>query len=75
MRSKLFKDTQGLDLPFSICAPDKVSVCLRLDRRAYDFAVEQSKRQGLTSGEYMELLLAREAGGLSRPFCADSVRS
>ena len=59
MRSKFFKDTQGLESAFDSCAPDKVSVCLRLSRTAYDLALAQSAREGLTSGEYIERLICQ----------------
>lgn len=67
MKSKLFKDTQGLDMPFDLCAPDKVSICLRLGRRAYDFAVAEAKRRNITIGEYIGELLAAAARGGERP--------
>ena len=57
MRSKFFKDTQGLESAFESCTPDKVSVCLRLSRTAYEQALSQSAREGLTSGEYIERLI------------------
>ena len=60
MKSQFFKDTQGLDKPFEKCAPDKVSVCLRLSRRAYDYAAEQAVQRRITSGQYVEGLLLRE---------------
>lgn len=60
MKSKFFKDTQGLET--MVCTPDKVSVCLRLSRRAYDSALSASASLGLTTGEYIEtLLLAAES--------------
>ena len=34
MKSRLFTDPQGLDEPFGLCAPDKVSVCVQMDREA-----------------------------------------
>ena len=61
MRSKFFKDTQGLESAFESCTPDKVSVCLRLSRTAYDQALAQSAREGLTSGEYIERLIRQRA--------------
>ena len=62
MKSKLFKDTQGLDCPFERCTPDKVSVCLRLNKRAYDLALAQSEKRNMTSGEYIERLIYQDAG-------------
>ena len=56
MKSKFFKDTQGLESAFESCTPDKVSVCLRLSRTAYE-----SAREGLTSGEYIERLICQRA--------------
>lgn len=60
MKSKLFKDTQGLDQPFDLCAPDKVSVCLRLSKQAYDAALERSQSLRMTSGDYIEALILRD---------------
>lgn len=46
MKSKFFKDTQGLESAFESCTPDKVSVCLRLSRTAYELALAESARRG-----------------------------
>lgn len=61
MKSKLFRDTHGLDQPFDLDLCDKLSVCLRMDKSAYDFAVAESERMSVTSGEYIAMLLQREA--------------
>ncbi|MDD3336386.1 MAG: hypothetical protein PHI98_12870 [Eubacteriales bacterium] len=61
MKSKYFKDTQGLDLPFELCSPDKVSVCLRIEKSALDYVLSESERLSITSGEYIEGLIRREA--------------
>ena len=45
MKSKFFKDTQGLESAFESCTPDKVSVCLRLSRTAYELALAESARE------------------------------
>ena len=37
-----------------------MSICLRLDKKAYERMVAQAQRLGLSSGEYMERLLRRE---------------
>ena len=42
MKSRLFTDPQGLDEPFGLCAPDKVSVCVQMDREAYRHALERA---------------------------------
>ncbi len=57
IKSKYFKDAQSLESAFDTCAPDRVSVCLRLSRRAYDQALRESARLGMTSGEYIDALL------------------
>ncbi len=57
MKSKFFKDTQGLESAFETPMPDKMIVCLRLSRRAYDLALRESAKQGLSSGEYIEWLI------------------
>ena len=56
MKSRLFTDTQGLDAPFDLCAPEKVSVCVQMDRRAYQQALERAAQRSQTSGEYLEQL-------------------
>ena len=57
MKSRLFTDTQGLDAPFDLCAPEKVSVCVQMDRRAYQQALERAAQRSQTSGEYLEQLV------------------
>ena len=57
MKSRLFTDPQGLDEPFGLCAPDKVSVCVQMDREAYRHALERAASRRLTSGEYLEQLV------------------
>mgnify|MGYP007039004015 FL=1 len=57
MKSRLFTDSQGLDEPFGLCAPDKVSVCVQMDREAYRHALERAASRRLTSGEYLEQLV------------------
>ena len=57
MKSRLFTDPQGLDAPFDLCAPDKVSVCVQMDREAYRHALERAASRRLTSGEYLEQLV------------------
>lgn len=57
MKSKFFRDTQALDAAFERSAPDKVSVCLRLSKAAYDGAVARAQRRGMTTGAYIEALL------------------
>lgn len=60
MKSKYFKDTQGLESPFELCSPEKVSICLRISKCAYDYALWKSSCLGITSGEYMEQVLLGE---------------
>ena len=57
MKSRLFTDPQGLDEPFGLCAPDKVSVCVQMDREAYRHALERAASRRLTSGEYLVQLV------------------
>lgn len=60
MKSRFFRDTHGLDAAFPRDEPDKVSVCLRVGRRAYDLALKRSRELGVTSGEYISALIERE---------------
>lgn len=55
MKSRFFKDTQGLE-PM-VPPGDKVCVCLRLSRRSYERAMQQASRMNLTSGEYIDQLI------------------
>ena len=57
MKSKLFRDTQNLDVPFLLYEPNKLSVCLRMSREAYQLAARRAAWLGLTSGEYVERLI------------------
>ena len=60
MKSKLFLDTQGLDLPFFPSTPEKISVCLRISRESYYAAVQRAQGMGISVGEYMEFVLKKE---------------
>ena len=55
MKSRFFTDTQGLDDP--AIPAEKVSVCLCLNRRAYEHVLSQAGKWRLTSGEYMDQLV------------------
>lgn len=62
MKSKFFKDTQELDNACEACTPDKLNVCLRMGREAYERAVSEAARLQISSGEYIERCLMRETG-------------
>ncbi len=53
MKSNLFTDTQDFDRQWA-CPPDKICVCLRLDRQFYQDLCCHAASQGLTTGQYME---------------------
>jgi hypothetical protein len=55
MKSKFFKDTQGL-CEYR-CPPDQVSICLRMDKAAYERLVTEAGRLGLTSGAYIQQMV------------------
>ena len=55
MKSRFFTDTQGLDDP--AIPAEKVSVCLCLNRRAYEHVLSQAGKWRLTSGEYIDHLI------------------
>lgn len=55
MKSRFFTDTQGLDDP--AIPAEKVSVCLCLNRCAYEHALHQASRLNITSGEYIDHLI------------------
>lgn len=55
MKSRFFTDTQGLD---ASSVPDgRICVCLCLNRCAYEHALLQASRLGVTSGEYIDHLI------------------
>ncbi len=62
MKSKFFKDTQGLGECYTRCPPGRVSVCLRMDEAAYGRLLEEAGRLGMTSGDYIGLLLEWHSG-------------
>ena len=53
MKSHLFTDTQDFDSQW-VCPPDKICVCLRLDKQFYQDLCCHAASQGLTTGQYME---------------------
>lgn len=59
MKSKFFKDTQGL-CEYR-CPPDQVCICLRMDRAAYERILREAGQQGISSGMYIQKLLETEA--------------
>ena len=59
MKSRLFTDTQGLDDPS--LPEDKVSVCLLVNRCAYEHLLHRAGKLGITSGEYIDHLILADA--------------
>ncbi len=53
MKSHLFTDTQDFDSQWA-CPPDKICVCLRLDRQFYQDLCSLAATAGMTTGQYME---------------------
>jgi len=60
MKSKFFKDTHNLDSALEAYSPDKLNVCLRLDKRVYEHVVVEAQRLGISSGEYLEKVLRHD---------------
>lgn len=58
MKSKFFKDTQGLGECYTRCPPGQVCICLRMDRGVYGQLLRQAGQCGMTSGEYIQQLMA-----------------
>ena len=58
MKSRFFTDTQGLDAAPVAC--DKVSVCLLLNRRAYECLLAEAQRMHMTTGEYIDRLILEQ---------------
>ncbi len=61
MRSRFFKDTQGLGDEYTRCPPGQLCVTLRMDRAAYARLLREAGRMGMTSGEYVQALMERDA--------------
>jgi hypothetical protein len=59
MKSKFFKDTQGL-CEYR-CPPDQVCICLRMDKAACERLITEAGRLGISSGAYIQRML-EEAG-------------
>lgn len=62
MKSKFFKDTQGLGECYTRCPPGQVCVCLRMDRGIYGQLLRQAEQCGMTSGQYIQQLMAWHSG-------------
>lgn len=75
MKSKFFKDTQGLESAFEVCTPDKISVCLRFSKDAYEYALVQAARLEMTSGEYIEKILLAQRDMQPQPTVANVLSS
>ena len=58
MKSQFFTDTQDLDAPK--VPSDKISVCLCLNRCAYEQVLLRSGQLRITSGEYIDRLICRD---------------
>ncbi len=63
MKSRFFRETGELDRPLQAMDPDKLNICLRMDKQAYENLLAQAQRLGLSSGEYLERVLCREDPG------------
>ena len=57
MKSKFFKDTQGLGECYTRCPPDRVCICLRMDRVVYGQLLREAGQLGITSGDYIQRLM------------------
>jgi len=62
MKSRFFTDTQGFDPAKP--PTGKVCVCLCLNHRAYERALREAEKLGVTSGDYIDHLI------LSQPVSA-----
>lgn len=58
MKSKFFKDTQGLGECYTRCPPGQVCICLRMDRCLYEQLLCEAGQYGMTSGQYIQQLMA-----------------
>ena len=55
MKSRFFTDTQDLDTTPRIA--DRVCLCVLIDRRTCETIVKEARGRGLTTGEYIDLLV------------------
>ena len=61
MKSRLFTDTQGLDASGPMEA-GQLAVCLRMHAATYACAASEAAHRGLTTGQYLQALVERDAG-------------
>ena len=57
MKSRFFKDTQGLGECYTRCPPDRVCICLRMNRAVYGQLLQEAARLNMTGGQYIQLLM------------------
>lgn len=62
MKSKFFKDTQGLGECYTRCPPGRVCVCLRMDETIYGQLLREAGQLGITSGDYIQRLMEWHSG-------------
>lgn len=67
MKSKFFKDTQGLGECYTRCPPGMVCVCLRMDRVVYGQLLREAGQLGITSGDYIQRLMEWHSMALPTP--------
>lgn len=67
MKSKFFKDTQGLGECYTRCPPGMVCICLRMDRAVYGQLLREAGQWGITSGEYIQRLMEWHSGIQAEP--------
>lgn len=57
MKSRFFKDTQGLGECYTRCPPDQLCICLRMNRAVYGQLLQEAARLNMTGGQYIQLLM------------------
>jgi hypothetical protein len=62
VKSRFFKDTQGLGECYTRCPPDQLCICLRMSRTACGQLMRQAARLNMTTGRYIQLLLEERSG-------------
>lgn len=72
MKSKFFKDTQGLGECYTRCPPGQVCICLRMDRAVYGQLLRDAGQLGITSGEYIQQLMAWHSSAMPEPAALQS---
>ncbi len=73
MKSRFFKDTNGLGERYTRCPPDQLCICLRMNRAVYARLLREAGQLNMTSGEYIQRLMEDRVCQWEEPSCRPPV--